>query len=88
MQARSLAAVAPPSILGLTRWEWAAAGIRFRLWTRPIIGAGGREVVPITLLWDGPDGCRGLARCTGFVQAMERASEVVTAASIVPRAET
>jgi hypothetical protein len=77
MQADSPFPTAPPSILGLTRWEWDAAGIRFRAWTRPIIGAGGREVVPVTLLWDHPDGRRGLARCSGFVQAMERASEVV-----------
>ena len=78
MQPRSPAAVAPPSILGLTRWEWAAAGIRFRLWTRPIIGDGGREVVPLTLLWEHPDGRRGLARCNGFVHAMQRAADVAT----------
>jgi hypothetical protein len=68
---------APPTILGLTRWEWADAGIRFRAWTLPIIGAGGREVVPVTLIWDHPDGTRGIARCGGFVQAMDRVSEVV-----------
>ena len=62
---------APPSILGLTRWEWAGAGIRFRVWTRPIVSEGGREVVPVTLIWDHPDGTRGIARCGGFLQAMD-----------------
>ena len=65
---------APPSILGLTRWEWADAGIRFRAWTRPIIGAGGREVVPVTLLWESPDGSRGVIRCGGLLHAMDEAS--------------
>ena len=88
MQADSPFPTAPPSIRGLTRWEWDAAGIRFRAWTRPIIGAGGREVVPVTLLWDHPDGRRGLARCSGFVQAMERASEVVASGAAPSVIET
>jgi hypothetical protein len=71
---------APPSILGLTRWEWDGAGIRFRIWTRPIVGRGGREVVPMTLVWRRPDGSCGLKRCSGFIEAMETASEVAAAA--------
>ena len=68
---------APPSLLGLTRWEFADAGVRFRLWTRPIISQGGRQVTPVTLLWEVPDGRRGVRRCAGFVEAMEQVTRIV-----------
>jgi hypothetical protein len=70
----------PPPLLGLTRWEWDGAGIRFRLWARPVIGHGGREVVPVTLLWRQPDGSSGIAACSGFVDAMDRAARIAEAA--------
>ncbi|MCO6417442.1 hypothetical protein JYK14_14910 [Siccirubricoccus sp. KC 17139] len=69
-----------PPLLGLTRWEWDGAGIRFRIWARPIIGRGGREVVPVTLLWQQRDGSSGMARCGGFVEAMERALRITEGA--------
>ncbi|WP_203069864.1 hypothetical protein [Falsiroseomonas ponticola] len=67
----------PPSILGQTRWEWVGAGIRFRLWTRPVVGQGGRSVVPVTLLWRRPDGTGGMARCDGLIEAMARVEAVM-----------
>jgi hypothetical protein len=67
----------PPSILGQTRWEWDCAGTRFRLWTRPVVGQGGRSVVPVTLLWRRPDGSGGMARCAGMIEAMEHAAAVM-----------
>lgn len=70
----------PPPLLGLTRWEWNGAGIRFRIWARPVIGRGGREVVPVTLLWHHPDGSHGQANCGGFIEAMERATRIAEAA--------
>ena len=70
----------PPSLLGLTRWDFDGAGIGFRIWTRPVIGAGGREVVPVTLLWRHPDGTTGRRACHGFMDAVEHASRVVAAA--------
>jgi hypothetical protein len=72
---------APPTILGLTRWEWDGGGIRFRIWTRPVIGGGGRDVVPVTLLWDRPDGTHGMARCGGILHAMECAEAMAAAPS-------
>ncbi|WP_149536920.1 hypothetical protein [Siccirubricoccus phaeus] len=70
------ASPSPPPLLGLTRWEWDGAGIRFRIWARPVIGRGGREVVPVTLLWRQQDGSTGMARCGGFVEAMEQAARI------------
>ena len=69
---------APPTWLGLTRWEFIEGGVRFRLWTRPIVGEGGRQVVPVTLLWHTDDGAGGIARCGGIIEAMERATQVAT----------
>jgi hypothetical protein len=73
---------APPSVLGLTRWEFeGGAGILFRIWARPIVGRGGAEVVPVTLLWRHPDGCTGYRRCHGFVEAMEHAARAAAGTS-------
>jgi hypothetical protein len=66
----------PTTLLGLTRWEWDGGGIRFRIWARPIIGCGGREVVPVTLVWRHPDGSGGIARCGGFMDAMDRVARI------------
>ena len=66
----------PPSILGLTRWEFEGGGLRFRIWARPILGRGGVDVVPVTLVWRREDGTGGIARCGGLVEAMARAAEL------------
>lgn len=75
-----VAPATPPPLLGLTRWEWDGAGIHFRIWARPIIGRGGQEVVPVTLLWRQPDGSSGMANCSGFVEAMDHAARIAEAA--------
>jgi len=76
---------APPTMLGLTRWEWDGGGIRFRIWNRPVIGAGGRDVVPVTLVWNHPDGTRGIAHCGGFLQAMDHANQVLSKGANLPK---
>jgi hypothetical protein len=68
---------APPPYLGLTRWEFVEGGVRFRLWTRPIVGDAGARVVPVTLVWSHADGAGGMASCSGVIDAMERAAQVV-----------
>jgi hypothetical protein len=67
---------APPTWLGLTRWEFVEGGVRFRIWARPIVDAGGARVAPVTLLWRADDGAGGMARCSGLIEAMERAAQV------------
>jgi hypothetical protein len=62
---------APPTWLGLTRWEFVEGGVSFRLWARPIIDDSGARVVPVTLVWRTDDGAGGVARCSGMIDAME-----------------
>jgi hypothetical protein len=67
---------APPSILGLTRWTFDGARHRFHIWARPIISQGGREVVPVTLVWEDQEGRRGAIGCSGLVDAVEQADRL------------
>jgi hypothetical protein len=76
--------MAPPPYLGLTRWEFVEGGVRFRLWARPIVDAGGARLVPVTLLWHGEDGAGGVARCSGMIEAMERVA-LIAARQDAPR---
>lgn len=68
-------------MLGLTRWEFDGAGVALRLWTRPVLSRGGREVAPVTLTWTHEDGTRGRRPCAGWLEAHEHAARVVAALS-------
>lgn len=72
-----------PPFLGLTRFEFDGAGIAFRVWTRPVLSRGGREVAPVTLTWTHRDGCtRGRRVCSGVIEATAYASRVVASADM------
>ena len=78
---------APPHFLGLTRWEFIKDGLRFRIWTRPIVGGHGGRIVPVTLVWSDETGVAGVACCSGFIEAIERAGQVAEQRGISRQAE-
>lgn len=75
----------PPSVLGLTRWEFDGAGIQFRIWTRPVVSDGGRQVASMVMVWRHPSGEVGRRTCAGMVDAVEHSARVIAGASVGQR---
>ena len=74
----------PPTHASAPAWpdplEFDGAGILFRIWARPVLSAGGTEVVPVTLIWQHADGTHGRRRCGGVIEATQYAARVVSEA--------
>ena len=70
-----------------TRWAFEGAGIRFRVCGFHVISDGGRDHIPVTLLWDEDGGAHGRLHCTDLRDAFSRAAQMIASASLWARIE-
>ena len=70
-----------------TRWAFEGAGIRFRVCGFHVISDGGRDHVPVTLLWDEDGGANGRLHCADLRDAFGRAAQMIASASLWAKIE-